>query len=127
GLAPAGRTAADGARDDAAERVAVLARRLDGRDHALCGRQLGTADRRGVHLLARDLLDIAVDGQRADLRDPCDHGDVPPHRDPRAPRVRSPRPGGGWRAWAPAAPRRAVSRALVRPPPRQSRKPYFAS
>ena len=28
---------------------------------------------------------------------------------------------------APAATRPAVSRALVRPPPRQSRTPYFAS
>ena len=32
-----------------------------------------------------------------------------------------------FRATAPAATRAAVSRALVRPPPRQSRIPYFAS
>ncbi len=32
-----------------------------------------------------------------------------------------------FRATAPAATRAAVSRALVRPPPRQSRMPYFAS
>ena len=35
------------------------------------------------------------------------------------------KPGTTLRAMAPAATRLAVSRALARPEPRQSRKPYF--
>ena len=37
------------------------------------------------------------------------------------------RSASSFRAMAPAATRPAVSRALVRPPPRQSRMPYLAS
>src|SRR5262249_47548527 len=76
-LAPPRRTSAHGAHADATERVTVLSRRLDRRDHLLGHREIWTADRRLVDLLARDLLEVAVNGQRGDLRHPRDHGDVP--------------------------------------------------
>jgi hypothetical protein len=58
-LAPARRAAAHRAGDDAAERVALLARRLDGGDHPLGHREIRAADRRAIDRLARDALRIA--------------------------------------------------------------------
>src|SRR5262249_50476273 len=39
--------------------------------------EVRTADRRRIDVLARDLLDVAIDAQRADLGDPRDDRDAP--------------------------------------------------
>ena len=78
-------------------------------------REIGAADRRPLDLLARDLLDDrSRRPARPTLVDPGDDLDAVAL-------------GSSLRAMAPAATRPAVSRALVRPPPRQSRMPYLAS
>ena len=101
--------------DDAAERVALLGRRLDLVDHGLLGRGVEAADRRGV-----DPLEV---GGRGALRRPSS-GAGPIWTTCRARRRRA--CASSALASMPAATRAAVSRAEARSSTsRASVKPYF--
>src|SRR6266542_3194457 len=102
-LAPAGRAATHGAGHDAAERVAVLARGLDGVDHQGGQSEIGTADGCDVDLLAHDPLGITLGDQTADLGYPGDHRHLEAHGQELA-RDRRPRhPAGGLARARPAS------------------------
>ncbi len=60
-------------------------------------------------------------------RSPSHSAAIVPTRDTQATIATPQRSASNLRAIAPPATRPAVSRALVRPPPRQSRMPYLAS
>ena len=79
-LAPSRRTAARDAGDDAAQRVAVLASDLDGRDHLLGQHRIGTADRRAIHVGARDPLEIRGGHESSHLGHERDDLHAPAHR-----------------------------------------------
>ncbi len=113
-LAPAGGHPQRHDLGGAADRVAFGTDLLDQRDHLLRRRRVGAAHRIGFDLLERQRLavrDLGVD--IADLHHVAEH----PHALGES----------SFLAIAPAATRAVVSRALERPPPRGSRRPYLAS